>query len=252
MQLNLFGAAPPAELAEKARQAAERALALDPGCAEAYAQLGAISALYDWDWEESERRLRHAIELQPNYVNSHWLFANFCLAPQKRLDEALSEARRAVVVDPLCPLVHAMAGAVFWHRHEWDAALVELDEALHLEPSFIFALNIKSFVYISQGRLDLAASTTGRAWCRGYVQARLGNAPAARADLLKLVAKPTDPVAIAATYAGLGEEENALTWLEKCADAKVPQMVWLLDHAVFESLQGAPRYRAIRTRMHLP
>ena len=61
-----------------------------------------------------------------------------------------------------------------------------------------------------------------------------------------------DPLTIAAAYAGLGEPEHALDWIEKAADAKIPQMVWIHFQAPFESLHGTASYREIRTRMQLP
>jgi len=58
-----------------ARDAALRALALDPLSAEAHASLGHIHFQYDRDWSASEREFLRAIELNPNYANAHHWYA---------------------------------------------------------------------------------------------------------------------------------------------------------------------------------
>jgi TolB-like protein/Flp pilus assembly protein TadD len=237
---------------EKARQAATTALKLAPNSAEAETTLGQMSAFYDWDWKACESHYRRAIQDDPNYINAHWLFATTCLAPQGRLDEALEEVRRAALLDPLSPLTHTMVGAVHWYRKEFDAALKELDQAIALGPAYSQASLFKTFVYISQGHVDLAAGFRGPAEWSVYIQAKLGDTVGARKEIERRVAESRDPIGIAGGYAGLGEPEQALDWLEKAADSKIPRMIWIHFHAPFDSLHTTARYRAIRTRMHLP
>lgn len=136
MQMSVYGAARPSELMEKARAAASRALSLDPLSTEAETVLGEISAFRDWDWETSEHHFRRALELRPNYGEARWLFATVCLSPQGRLDEALSEVRRAVDADPLSPVTHTMMGAVYFYRRQFDDAIAALESALRLDASY--------------------------------------------------------------------------------------------------------------------
>lgn len=251
MQMNVYGMAPPRELIEKARTAATQALSLDPNSAEAEAQIGAVSAFYDWDWASSEQHFRRALSAQPNYVEAHWLFATSCLGPQGRLDEALAEVRLAVDLDPLSPLTHTMLGAVYFYRRQFEKALEAFEYALRLEPSTIQASLFRGFVNLAQGRTDLAAASHDLGPYRLYPLARLGNTAVARAEIDKLVASHGNPVVIAAGYAGLDEQEKSLEWLERAADIRIPQMIWIHFQAPFESLHGTARYRAIRARMHL-
>ncbi len=252
MQMGVYHMGPAPELMEKARQAATRALTLESHSAEAETTLGAVSAFYDWDWKACERHFRRAVDAQPNDIDAHWLFATTCLAPQGHLEEALAEARRAALLDPLSPLTHAMVGAVLWYRREFDPALAELDEALRLDPSYVQASLFKTFVHLSRSHFDLAAATGVSGEWRIYIQARRGDTTGAQAELARLVAASGNPLAIAGGYAGLGQADNALSWLEKAAELKSPQMIWIDFQAPFDAFHGAARYRAIRTRMHLP
>ena len=249
-QMSLHGASP-SVFTKKARNAASTALHLAPNSAEAETTLGSISAEYDWDWKECERHYRRAIDDDANYINAHWLLATTCLAPQGRLDEALVEARRAVRLDPLSPLTHTMVGAVLWYRREYGPALIELDQALSLDPSYFQASLFKTFVYLSEGRVDLAAAFSGPSEWQLYIQAKLGDTTGVRAEIERRIAESRDPIAIAGGFAGLGEPYNALSWLEKAADARVGRMIWIHFQAPFDSLHGTIRYKAIRDRMHL-
>src|SRR2546422_730916 len=84
----------PREGMPKARAAVLKALALEPTLADAHASLGDQLCVYDWDASAAERELRRAIELNPSVANAHYFYAN-CLLAHGRLDEALTEARRA-------------------------------------------------------------------------------------------------------------------------------------------------------------
>lgn len=66
-----------------------------------------------------------------------------------------------------------------------------------------------------------------------------------------LIARSGNPLTIAATYMGLGEPENSLKWLEKCTQDRVPQMIWILNHPVFEPVRGDSRFQSIREKMNL-
>jgi hypothetical protein len=57
---------PPLEAAPKAKAAAQKALAIDATTSEAHLVLGIIAHWYEWDWVNSEREFKRAIELNPN------------------------------------------------------------------------------------------------------------------------------------------------------------------------------------------
>jgi len=251
-QMNVYGIGAPGELSAKARAAATRALHLNPTGVEAQTELGALSAFYDWDWKACEQHFRKAIYLQPNFVDAHWLFSTTCLAPQGRLDEALTEAERAVALDPLSPLSHTMLGATYWYRREFGKALDACATALRLDPSYSQALLFKSFVYLSQGRMDLAAGSQEQGPYRLYIQAKTGARSAAQAKIEQFAAAGGNPIAIAAGYAGLGRQDKSLDWLEKAVERKMPQMLWIHFQAAFEPLHETARYQAMRARMRLP
>ena len=88
----LYAGASPRESWPRARDAIQRALALDPALAEAHTSLAYGTMLYEWDWASAEASFRRAIELNPSHSPAHHWYADF-LAGRGRLDEALREIR---------------------------------------------------------------------------------------------------------------------------------------------------------------
>ena len=83
-----------------AKAAADRAVELDSLSAEAHTSLGVYKGWFDYDWVGSERELRRAIALNPNYAYAHDQL-NQVLAIIGRFDEAIAEGQLAMALDPL-------------------------------------------------------------------------------------------------------------------------------------------------------
>src|SRR6185369_13632630 len=72
--LAFYEAEAPIDVMPKAKNAATEALRRDESLAEAHASLGLLAGIWEFEWEQSERELRKAIELNPNYASAHhWL-----------------------------------------------------------------------------------------------------------------------------------------------------------------------------------
>ena len=111
--LNLaeLGLAPPIEVAPRARQALEQALALDQNLPEAHALMATTIARHEWDWPRAEEHYRRALALAPNVAEAHQEYASGFLAPHGRFEEAFAENRRARELDPFSPV---FIGAHIW------------------------------------------------------------------------------------------------------------------------------------------
>src|ERR1700727_953010 len=92
-----------AEAGPKAKQAAQKALAIDPNDAGAHLALAIESQWYEWNWAVAESEFKRAIELNPNDAEAHGYYSWF-LAPMGRGPEALVEAKRAQQIAPLSSL----------------------------------------------------------------------------------------------------------------------------------------------------
>jgi serine/threonine protein kinase len=109
---------PPTDTLRKAKAAAEKALELDDTLAEAHAAL-AYATFFDWDWPGAEREFKRAIELNPNSALSHDRYAE-CLKTRLRFKESISEAQRALELDPLSPDIFSQLGNFYFMTRRYD------------------------------------------------------------------------------------------------------------------------------------
>jgi TolB-like protein/DNA-binding winged helix-turn-helix (wHTH) protein/Flp pilus assembly protein TadD len=154
--LAMYGDFPGDRAAALARQSIERALALDPGLAEAHASQGML-AMHQEDYPSAERALRRAVSLDPHYaMAAMWLGST--LEEQGRINEALAALTKARAIDPAHPVIRFnLAHALMAHGDYADAEVLmndmsnagEADSGLALSNSMLalkFALDL--------GRLD--------------------------------------------------------------------------------------------------
>jgi TolB-like protein/Tfp pilus assembly protein PilF len=100
-----YGLQQPAEVLVQAKEAARRALDIDPSLGEAHCSLGLLLTLHEWKWTEAEAHFRRALDLNPGYATAHhWLACDF-LPIFGRFEEAMREIKIAVALDPLSPII---------------------------------------------------------------------------------------------------------------------------------------------------
>jgi Tfp pilus assembly protein PilF len=92
----IFGAGKGAGLPQKeahrrAREAATKALSLDPQLGEAHAALAEV-ILYDRDFAGAEREFKRALELNPSYAEGHHEYSHLLLL-LGRIDESFAESK---------------------------------------------------------------------------------------------------------------------------------------------------------------
>jgi tetratricopeptide (TPR) repeat protein len=84
----------------RARESADKAIALDPALAAGYLALGLIQINHDWDWEGADISLKKAGLLEPGSAavlgNRAYLARNL-----GHVDEAIELYKQAIALDPL-------------------------------------------------------------------------------------------------------------------------------------------------------
>jgi serine/threonine protein kinase/tetratricopeptide (TPR) repeat protein len=153
---------PPREAGPKAKQAAEKALAIDPNDADAHLALAIESQWYEWNWPVAEREFKRAIELNPNDAEAYAYYAWF-LAPMGRGSEALTEARRGQQAAPLASLGNFVVGSVLVFTEQWDAAMTQLNSNIELDPNYWFNHCYLGRAYEAKGKMSEAIAAFQRA-----------------------------------------------------------------------------------------
>ncbi|HEU0179692.1 MAG TPA: protein kinase [Blastocatellia bacterium] len=248
-----------------ARDAAAKALGIDEGLAEAHASMGKILSDYYGDWTQAEREFQRAIDLKPNYPNSHHWYSTL-LAQLGRYDEAVSEANRALELDYFSPVTGTQVGNVLYQARRYDQAIAALRRTLGLEPNFAAAHYYLGLCYLMQEKRDEAGAEFEKALAiapntpdfialLGYTSAVAGRRDQAlrRLEELNEVAKRryVPPLNYAAIHVGLGDRDQAFKLLEKCDEECAPWLRGLKTDPLFESLRADSRFAGLMRRAGL-
>ena len=254
------GYSPVTEGYEKARNAVEHALELDPNLSEAHAALAFIHRAYDWDWVGADVSARRALELEPGN-GAVILGAARVASGLGRLDEALDLTRRAAMSDPLNVAIHYRLARYAYFRGRFDEAVASFTKVLELNPEYPAAHEDLALVYLAQSRPEAALAEMKQEkrdlWQRygfSLVYYALGRQREADATLSELVKNYTDTAAyqIAEVYAYRGEVDRAFEWLERAYTQRDSGLSQIKGDPHLKRLERDPRYAALLQKMHLP
>jgi serine/threonine-protein kinase len=157
------GLLPAHEAMPQVRQAARRALAIDPSQSEAHVLLSAVAALYDYDWKEAERLFllaRTAEAISPTVR----IVSMFYLLPVGRIEDAIQEHERALKEDPLNLVGRYQLGACLQIAGKDEQATAEFRQALDLDENFLLATYGLSLNYALRGMLAEAIVLAEKAY----------------------------------------------------------------------------------------
>jgi TolB-like protein/DNA-binding winged helix-turn-helix (wHTH) protein/Flp pilus assembly protein TadD len=243
-----------------AREAVERALALNPNLAEAHDQMGRIKRQVDFDWVDADASIQRAIALDPGnpeVVRS----AAFSAAILGRFDEALQLTRRAVDLDPLNARSWEQLGEIEFRAGKLDEAEADCKKAHELRPDDFHSSMFLSEIYVVQGRPQDALAEIKRV---GYDPARtflyaiayhaLGREKESDTALRELIAKrqAIDPFLIAEIYAFRNQSDEAFTWLDRAYVQRDDGLIETKVDPLLKSLHNDPRYAAFLKKLNLP
>ena len=135
------------EAGSKAKEAALKALRLDPNLAEAHAALGKVLFFSEIDLAGATREYKRAIELKPNDADAHHWFSNDSLAALGQFDEAIAEGKRSVEFDPLSIVINADLGETFFYARRFDESVAQLRKTLEIDPTSFYAHTILALLF---------------------------------------------------------------------------------------------------------
>ena len=256
----------PAEAYVKAREAAERGLALDPSLAELHASLAYVHRFHDWDWARAERGFLRALELNPGYATGRRWYAQF-LSGLGRHGEAIAEAERALELDPLSLVIHTAVGDVLFYARRYERAVSYYRRCVELDATFGPGHTDMARALEHLGRHDEAIAefllgvghtpgagmpaSTGLA----TLLAAAGRREEAGAMIAALIERSqaayVSPYGIASAYAVAGENAKALDWLERAYEQRDGTLVWIKVHPRMDGLRAEPRFRELLSKMKL-
>jgi len=265
----------PKEAFRKAKEAAIKALELDPSLAEAHTAVGFAKFFSDWNWSGAEDEFKQAIALNPNAAGAHAGYS-FCLTVTGRLDEAVKEVELVRDLDPFSAVSNRVLGGTLYLARRYDDALSQFRRSLEMFPDQFgfyndiadvyehkkmfaeaFAARQQALSMQKDPTVDALAEAYKRLGYRGWLLKKiqiLEQAPPqtiqtgeqeSRLDMFKVLG-------IAYFYALLNDEPHAMTYLERTYDGGNPAVVWLQIDPHWDSIRSSPRFRDLVRRIGLP
>ena len=244
----------------KAREDAEKAVAIAPALAEAHAALGWVRCFVEWKFADGLSELKRAKELSPANPTANDLLARIVVY-LGRPAEAEKQARQAAELDPLAfPAQNNLARALFFEG-KFDEADAIARKAAEVHPAA--ASNRRFQVLIAVQRRDgetalreaqLEPDEAYRGFELALAHYVRGDRAAADAALADLIAKSRDIAAyqIAQVYAVRGEKEKVFEWLQISFDTHDTGTLGLLIDPLLRDLRTDPRYKRLLAKLGLP
>ena len=244
--------------AAQAKAAALKAIEKDRYLAEGHAALSFIKWGGEADWLGAERDVRQALALNPNSADAHYTYARL-LADAGRFDDARAQAMTSIQLDPLSIQARKRVAYIHFLARRYDEAIAEYGKLIDVAPDFIPAQRELGLAYEQTGRYEeaqrqfLQVSTMPENYAPTMLRADLGHlyavwgrraeAQAVLAELLKK-SKQTYVSAydIAVIYAGLGDMNESLMWLDKAVEQRPFWLCWLKLDPRLDGLRAHPRF----------
>lgn len=261
-----FGFVPPRQACSAGIYHALRALEIDNTLAETHALLGMYRKELDYDWAEVRREMDRALQLNPASPLVRTRYAMSGLLPHGRMEEAVAELEGALESDPLSPYIRIWLGMVLWLGRHYDRAIEQARILLELDPLGNMSHFAAGLYYREKGMFDEAIAAHRRAvelsggsplmlgWL-GLALAQSGNAAEARAllDRLHLIARQAyvPPTSFAWIHLGLGEIDDAFTWMDRAVDGRDQMMIPIKTYPFLDSIRADPRFSALLRKMNL-
>jgi len=257
--LGEFGNIPRKELYPKARAAVNKALEIDNRLAEVHTSLASILMLREWDWVNSSKEFKLALELNPNYATAHHWYSQWFL-DMGRLEESLQMISRAAELDPVSQAILKDKGLTLYYNRQYDEAIEMARKTLELDPNYAAAHRLLSLAYQGKERFD-ESITEHEKWGRltgnkvetaitlAQLYAVSGKADEAR-NLIddvkrnKLVAEQIHR-GLALVHAALGEIDIAFECLEESYEHHEESILSLKVDPKMDPLRSDSRFLAL-------
>ena len=242
-----------------AREALEKALAIEPDMPEALSARAIIETNFDYNWKGAAETLSKALAVAPGDPSLLSWSGNLALS-RGQLTEALDFYRRSVAVDPVNPLTReflAAALSVLGHQEE---ARREYARVIELNPSAPNSYAAIGLTYLLQGKFEEAATAAQKDaadWarllivsCARWGQKRIPESDAALAELIAKVSE-TGAYQIAEAYAYRNDKDHAFEWLERARRQRDGGLPSLRPDTLLPNLHDDPRWNAFLSTMGL-
>ena len=250
---------------QKARDFSNKALEIDPDCAEAHAVKGAYLIYPEFKLGEASRELQISLQLNPNYATAHQWYAQLLMITGP-IEEARVHIDRALELEPYFWVVHNLNSWIYYFEEKYQEGLDACFTGLDLNPNssdnnWLFVLH-----YVKLGEGEKAAKVLHDNFSRYQATSKYAdeildafNESGIKGIFTWLIDfninRPIPleglnghPYYIAWWYAIIGNREESIYWFERTMEAKTKPLHYfnlIANNPDFDILRDDPRFLAI-------
>ena len=249
-----YGLVPPKQIMAKAKEAAERAIELDPLLAEAYCSLGLYYTLFEWNWPEAKKNFLLSLELNPRYTQAHsWYGWNYLTMVEGKFEEGKKHGEIMVKLEPLSATFHGTYAIILYTIGQLKQALEVCQAGIELDANSFICHISEGYILMAMHQYDESISSFKRAMkisnrhhfaVNGLIwtYCLTGNDEKARILMNELKERAKKEY-ITNTFTGLsaaylGDLDEAFDYLEKAYNDRDP----ILNNLRYEKW-GPPQFR---------
>jgi len=219
----------------------------------------------DWDWEASEKELKLAIKLDPNYATAHQYYSEV-LQILGRTKEARIEMDMAIKLNPNSWIMHKNSAEFYLDEGLFEKAIIDANKAKELDKNKRRPYNIIMNCHRYLGKDDEAIAQweeSLKIFPDYNIKLINGLRDSFKKSRMKGFYKFTNdywfktgvanntPYSVAQNYAHLGETEKALEWLELAYESRNQAILDIKTNYDFRELRNEPRFLAILKKMNM-
>jgi len=243
----------------RARDAAGRALALEPGLAEAYLAMGMVQSWCDWDWKAADRSFRRALELAPNNPDVVRALAMLTYHLGRPTD-AIPLGLQAIQLDPLDVSGYGYLARFYRGADLLPEAEATFRKAMEISPRVVNLPFLLAMVLLEAGRHGEALAMAGieptdygRLCGLAIIHHTMGNREASDRALEELTRRFAGDCGyqLAMAHAVRGEADDAFLWLERAYTQRDSGLTLAKPEPLLRSLHVDPRWTAFMRKMGL-
>jgi serine/threonine-protein kinase len=243
----------------RAREAAARALAIEPNLPEALLVRSKIELDFDFDWNGAAETVRSALALAPADPELVTVAGTLALA-RGDTTRAIELYRQAVALDPVNSVARSWLAFILGITGRLAEARAEYRRVVELIPAAPWSHAGLGLAFMVKGKFEeaaVAAQDDAAEWTRLYVvaMARWGQKriPEADAALARLTEGFADTAAylIADVYAYRGDKDRAFEWLERARRQRDGSLGFMRCDPFLANLHEDPRWDVFLRTMGL-
>ncbi|MEO8766306.1 MAG: adenylate/guanylate cyclase domain-containing protein [Ginsengibacter sp.] len=258
---------PPYQVVPKARQAAEKAIELDPGRIEPYSVLAYITTFYDWDWTEAKKQFENALAINPGYAPAHYWYSNYLSWADMDYEHSTKEAYKAIELEPLVSHSHNTLSSACVCFGKFEEARKSAQTAIELDANSFLSYCALCMALYGLDRYDeaveaiqFAVSTSGRhqyamlvsSWIYGMGD----NTAAAQKIMDELILRSETEfvsglsLAVPAYYSK--NYDKAFDFVERAFQERAGLLISISKYPFLSFIKTDPRFQSFFKRMNYP